>query len=359
MSKEQRAYFGNFDGLRFIAATLVICAHYVTYFSEVDPTMGWWQRVIFTLDGSGAEAAVGFFFVLSGFLITYLTLRDNDATNAVSIGKFYVRRVLRIWPLYYVCMIAGFLLYPALSQIQDYKEIAHWKLYALFLANFDQIYFGNSNFLLGVFWSIAIEEQFYLVWPWIVFAFRNRLLTTCLVTLAISIIFQSITHLPSHTISSFHDLTIGAALAVVCFHKREVVGNWIRRARPVAIALFYLFGLMIIVGRYQITNHFPGYEYMARTVNAAIYSIIILDQGFNVHSPVQIGRVPMISELGKVSYGLYLLHPLCILVVHRLLYHSIPTWCVLPAVLSLSIGLSLISFYGYERFFLKLKSRYY
>src|SRR5690348_6930078 len=96
-----RTYFKNLDGLRFFAAFLVICAHYVTVFGDT-LHLNKWSRIIFTFDGSGAEIGVNFFFVLSGFLITYLILTDAETTDVQYVKKFYWRRVLRIWPLYFL-----------------------------------------------------------------------------------------------------------------------------------------------------------------------------------------------------------------------------------------------------------------
>jgi peptidoglycan/LPS O-acetylase OafA/YrhL len=153
---QSRIYFKNLDGLRFFAAVVVICAHYITVLGDTMQS-GKWSRIILTLDGSGAEIGVNFFFVLSGFLITYLILTDTETTNISYVKKFYIRRVLRIWPLYFLSIAIGFFLYPILSEIPQYVEVASGWMYTLFLANLDQIYFWNNpvnhNTLLGVHWS--------------------------------------------------------------------------------------------------------------------------------------------------------------------------------------------------------------
>src|SRR5690606_19639921 len=111
---------------------------------------------------------VNFFFVLSGFLITYLLLVEKDRFKNINIGNFYVRRVLRIWPLFYFCVLFGFVAFPilkeALGEVPD--EPARLPFYLAFLSNFDVVYNASPDAsVLGILWSVSIEEQFYLVWP--------------------------------------------------------------------------------------------------------------------------------------------------------------------------------------------------
>ena len=111
---------------------------------------------------------VSFFFVLSGFLITYLLIKEKQLTGKVHISSFYIRRTLRIWPLYYFCVLFGFIAFPVLKSAfgQVPNETADPFLCSIFLNNFNAIYNGPpDSSILSVLWSVAIEEQFYLLWP--------------------------------------------------------------------------------------------------------------------------------------------------------------------------------------------------
>lgn len=362
MNKQTKIYFKNFDGLRFFAALAVICAHYVTVFSDVDPSIGKWQKVIFSLDNSGAEAGVNFFFVLSGFLITYLILTESETTHLSSIANFYMRRILRIWPLYFLSISFGFLIYPLLTEIPNYVEAADWRMYVLFLANLDQIYFQNNpvhpNPLLGVHWSIAVEEQFYLIWPWIFFFARKQFVWVGLTIWVTSVAFQALTGLPSHTISSFQDLVAGALLAFFCVYYPNPI-QWIfDKIAPSFITIIYLLGMAVVAGKFQLTRHIPFYDLIFRTIHAVIFSFIILDQGFNKRSPLPCANIPLISYFGKISYGLYLLHPVSIFVVKLWLFPLAPSWSILPIVIILSLLISALSYQFFENYFLKLKLKY-
>ena len=121
---------------------------------------------------------VNFFFVLSGFLITYLLLAEQKEKNNFSIPKFYLRRILRIWPLYFAIILFSFWLLPFILSLTGkiYSEDFPL-LYALtFTINFAHLkgIFSYSPLLSGL-WTIAIEEQFYLAWPWLLKGFLKFL----------------------------------------------------------------------------------------------------------------------------------------------------------------------------------------
>src|SRR5262249_15856566 len=127
------------------------------------------KRLLFASGWMG----VSFFFVLSGFLITYLILREIEVNGKLDILAFYVRRVLRIWPLYYLVIAFGFLCYPLLKSVfgfSSYIETGNSLYYMFFLSNFDVInlghWLGNGRGAMStnITWSVAIEEQFYLLW---------------------------------------------------------------------------------------------------------------------------------------------------------------------------------------------------
>lgn len=362
MSAIAKIYFRNFDGLRFFAALAVICAHYAIVFGD-HPDMGKWTWIIFTLDNSGAEAGVNFFFVLSGVLITYLILADSGSKTVAFIPKFYLRRVLRIWPLYYLTVAIGFWIYPLITDVPNYVEVASGLMYGLFLANLDQICCWHAtphpNLLLGVHWSVAVEEQFYLVWPWIILLARRRFVALGLVLVVGAWLFQNATKLPTHTISCFHDLTIGGLTAYFCFHYPATLQRFFSRWSSRSLWLVaYSAGLLFIVARYQLTMHFPFYALFYRTAHALIFAAIIIDQGFNNHSPLQMSRIPLISYFGKISYGLYLLHPIALLLVGLASPSGMPPYLGLLVVIIVTILISMASYHFFESFFLKLKAKY-
>jgi peptidoglycan/LPS O-acetylase OafA/YrhL len=147
--------------------------------------------------------------VLSGFLITYLLFVEKETTGVIRIKEFYMRRILRIWPLYFLIFILGFFVLPNFSlfdvRVQSRAfELYYWENFFLFLFFLPNLAF--SMFLavpnIGQLWSIGVEEQFYLIWPWVMKKSKN-ILRTILVFTGVIIVFKLGVLLFSSQISGF------------------------------------------------------------------------------------------------------------------------------------------------------------
>ncbi len=170
-------FFPNLNGLRFVAASLVMIGH----------TQDW--KSFYGLNSVASvpffskigSLGVTLFFVLSGFLITYLLLAEKSTYGTINIKKFYLRRVLRIWPLYYLILIIGlfilskvafFVLPGAPKSLQEHYHLQI--LLFLILPNISQVAFTFVPYVAQT-WSIGVEEQFYFIWPIILKHFKNHL----------------------------------------------------------------------------------------------------------------------------------------------------------------------------------------
>ncbi|MBS1688620.1 MAG: acyltransferase, partial [Bacteroidetes bacterium] len=157
---KEKIYFKGLNGIRAIAAIGVVIGH-----------------VLYILDHSFivnyAHAAVIVFFTLSGFLITYLLLQEKEQTEKISLKNFYLRRILRIWPLYFFYI--GIIILLHYYIIGDgIKNINNIKYFFLFLQNYCVYFLQRQPTDMGHLWSIGVEEQFYFVWP-IIFLFTKNL----------------------------------------------------------------------------------------------------------------------------------------------------------------------------------------
>ena len=217
----KKVFFENLDGLRFIAFLGIFLHHGIfTFNTEVKNSSIFY---IIEITTSPAGLGVPFFFCLSGFLITYLLLAERETHNKINIGKFYMRRLLRIWPLFYAVVIFGFFVFPIIRSFvitEPYVETATLWKYLLFLSNFDQI----SNGLpygsgLGVTWSLAVEEQFYLIWPLLLTIVKPKYYTPlCLTIWAASHISMEFFDLKYyHTFGSMSDLSFGGITIFLLF----------------------------------------------------------------------------------------------------------------------------------------------
>jgi peptidoglycan/LPS O-acetylase OafA/YrhL len=144
-----RFYVPQLDGLRFFAFFVVFVAH-----AERDPGPAWLADIM-----PAGGAGVDLFFVLSSFLITTLLLREQNAEGRIDVRAFWMRRILRIWPLYF------FFLWTV-SAVER-PEWGYFVASTLFLGNWFLAFrgWGNPQPVTAGLWSVAVEEQFYLTWP--------------------------------------------------------------------------------------------------------------------------------------------------------------------------------------------------
>ena len=376
-SKASRVFFPNLDGLRFIAFFLVFLQHgfgrlpnflMLRNFPDIITIP---VRKIFSLGGLG----VSFFFVLSGFLITFLILTEIKQNGRLDVLSFYVRRTLRIWPLYYSVLLVAFFLYPAAKGMfgyDPYIESGHPIWYFTFLSNFDIMQHPDNNhgaMSTNITWSVAIEEQFYLAWPLLFFFIRPKQYRYIFPSvILLSFIFRVLNHgngmvLYYHSLSVIGDMALGGMLAYVWLQSPKF-RTFVSKMSTTFILSVYLFGLMLIFYGERIFQIFqvPG---MDRLMYTLFFGFIIAEQNFATNSLLKMSRLSAITYWGKYTYGLYLLHPLAIqltIVIWRLTAPSsdglIKTIVMGGFALIVSLVCSFASYYWFENKFLKLKNRF-
>jgi peptidoglycan/LPS O-acetylase OafA/YrhL len=359
-------YFPNLNGLRFVAALLVIIHHIEQIKSIYSIENNWGSGVIQIL----GEQGVSLFFVLSGFLITYLLLEEEKQTGAIKLKDFYVRRILRIWPLYFSI---GFLALVVLPRIPlfimpgaghdfIYRHLStKIVLFVLFLPNLLP-YLGGIIPYASQTWSIGTEEQFYLMWPLLMKNIKKHRIVLMLLIIA-GYIIAARALWSSHTdflpfkyyISGFWSLfnidlmAIGGLLAIL-LHAQNKYLKFIRNNVVFYVSLlvvFYMFKEAFMI------------QHVYKEIYAVLYGIIILNfaSNPNIHFSLEAG---VFKYLGKISYGLYMYHPIAIvLAVHLAKWTGlINNAFIYPASIMLAIVLAGLSYKYMESFFLKLKLNY-
>ena len=234
--KKQKIFFPNLDGLRFFSFFLVFLAHSFNTDNSAIKEMSWYKLIKIRIFSDG-DIGVSFFFVLSGFLISYLLLKEKEFTNKIDVKSFYMRRILRIWPLYYFVVIFGFLVFPLLKTYfgQVPNETANPILCSTFLNNFDRIYNGTPDAsLIAILWSVAIEEQFYLVWPILFFITRIKYYKYIfIVVLILSTLFRVFylhtIPIDIHTMGVITDMAIGGLGAYLIINNQWFINKIIMR----------------------------------------------------------------------------------------------------------------------------------
>lgn len=326
--------------MRAIAA-LAVVVHHIELFKSGDHIASLCQSHFFsffirTLGKNG----VHLFFVLSGFLITYLLLKEKEEYQSIFLKKFFYRRILRIWPLYYLIVFIGFVLIPFLAHSFDlFGNATYWYglisnpinysaksvvLYLLFLPNLALKYFlvpGCSQS-----WSVGVEEQFYILWPFLIYLFTRKKIVWVFLLLLLFIFFSNI-FLPSasaHFISKssffqsnlihrirfiikvipFEFMTIGAIGGYLyAYYKVETI-NFTKSKFIYLGVLILMFTLLL----FPITS-----SYFQNIILGFLFLCLILIT-INEENSI-IFRNRQMSYLGKISYGIYMYHPLVLFLV--------------------------------------------
>lgn len=367
----QPVFFENLDGLRFLCFLAVFFFH--SFHTEIPaiinhPVYHFINQSVF---GNG-NLGVNFFFVLSGFLITYLLIVEKETNGKIDVLKFWMRRVLRIWPLFYLCVFVGFVVFPQIKLFfgQVPNETAHPIYYLTFLNNFDFIASGLPDAsILGVLWSVAIEEQFYLVWPLVLSLFPVRKYwIPFLIVICASLWFRA-THdnymnYEFHTLSCIGDMAVGALGAWLILTKPLIIQYIEKLSKIKIVVLYILFGILFFFRKEILFENYVV-RIFERLVIAFFILGIILEQNYARNSFYKMSRFKRISNLGKITYGLYCLHFLGILITlkitNKLLFNT-ELWQVMfletVVALFLSIFIARISYRYFESPFLKLKDKF-
>ncbi|EFN7786224.1 acyltransferase [Escherichia coli] len=306
---------------------------------------------------------VSFFFVLSGFLITRILIESKKDNNFFS--NFYIRRSLRIFPLYYLYILVVFVYCSYLG----IKDTQNWFYYIFYMQNYTMawngfLYVPGQEF--GHTWSLAVEEQFYLLWPLVVFfcnrkwIFISAIVLSC-VAIASRFYLAEYTSIVSFAplFSAMDTLLIGAIIAVISVNQQAM--------RIVSCALFAI-GLFWFIAVVKFGVLIYGWHTGPEIANQSLYlSSNMLFAGIigviasGVIKAKFLTIAPLIY-LGKISYGLYLWHPFAIQIVDSLQYRGHFLWVTGSMVwiskLALTIAISAISFKYFELPFLRLKDRF-
>ena len=295
---------------------------------------------------------VDLFFVLSGFLITGILVDTQQSEGYFK--NFYVRRCLRIWPLYYSLIFFMFVIVRFLNRSEFHavlQQSSPWWAYPLFLQNFVGPISTNAAGPLGVTWSLAIEEQFYLVWPVVVrFCSLKQLRRVAIVEICISPALRyylSLHHVNLYTnvFCRLDGLMAGALLALLVRSDNFVAAKWLKRAW---IALVVGAPLAFLTAHYNLG--WIVYSFTALASAAFVYVSMFSSQKWL--QAVMTNR--FLIYTGIISYGLYLLHKIPSGMVETLHLDRHP-FVPLPFIFVTSFVLAALSWNLLERPFLNLK----
>lgn len=346
----ERARFGALDGLRALAIGAVLIHH-----SALAQETGAWSRGFLGVD---------LFFVISGFLITTLLLRERDREGAIALGAFYWRRALRILPLYYLVVTVAGIYFVIVSG--HWEALKIWPAYYLFFANFLTEHIPT----LYPTWSLSIEEQFYLLWPLVLIWLPPRLwgavvlLGVVLNVVAVSGVLRTFgvvpfelgplwVHLPDAT---YAPLLLGAGLALMLHDPRGFALVW--RLLGGAGMPFVGLGVLLALVFLLLPQVLAGWPYLlVHLAMTGWLATLVLREDSWLHGML---RLRPLVRIGMVSYGIYLLH---LMVLHLVRLAGEPLGFAQDSAIFLlaywggTFLLAEVSFRYYERYFLRLRHK--
>ena len=348
------------DGLRGIAILLVVTFHNFGFIDEF--IFGW--------------LGVDLFFVLSGFLITGILLKTVGTPHYLR--NFFARRILRIFPLYYLSLIIFLVILPLVGIYKNelaYYTQHQWWLW-LYLQNWLYSFYFTplpSGFLTH-YWSLAVEEQFYLLWPFVILWIRKplQLLRIVLVILILVIVARFLYWIyltddpfaPIFTYTRIDGLCIGSSLAILHYVKSPFLKKYFSGIVLFLAAINFIFYFFNSQKEFAL----PYLAIAGYTTVAALFGLLLHEAVTGENKVVNfLFTHPVLRFFGKISYGFYIFHwP-----VYIMLLPFVQKWIkklpiqenfaniIVSLVLTIAaIAISVISFYFFESYFLKKKKAF-
>jgi peptidoglycan/LPS O-acetylase OafA/YrhL len=350
------------DGLRGIAILLVLVFHFT-------PSSGPLRLLapVFQIGWSGVDL----FFVLSGYLITGILL--DSAGRPHYYRNFFIRRSLRIFPLYYACLLlyAFLTFYPSPIHWHDYLHAGDALWYFFYAGNFRD--FARNAWpgaaVLTLLWSLQVEEQFYWSFPFLVASVKRRTLAAILAVSTIAALLIRLLlaiALPSNLVGAYvlmpcrMDALAMGGLAAIAFREKP---EWLKSPRILRLTLLCAAVFLSICIFSSETPWPPAMRTLGYTaLDLTFTGVLILLIGLRRPGLVKLCRVRVLTWLGTISYGLYLLHIPALTVVDRWLgpaLHLAPRGSTAFCVsLALAVAAASLSWFAFESQILRLKTRF-
>src|ERR1700722_20549645 len=360
-SPTARFYRPELDGLRFYAFAGVFACHTLpvdsAYYRGLHLPAPWlWVAVV-----RAGASGVDLFFALSAFLITSLLLKERVETGGVSLRLFYLRRILRIWPLYFLVVALGIVL----THAEPNQQVLQWRLvagYLLFVSNWMYPFFAPVRSICAPLWTVSIEEQFYLLWPALLKVLQRR-----------GIVIAAITTIVLATLSQVGIVLTGVGWGYLYYGSAS---------RATSFAM----GILLASGADRLPMLTSGFRFMlvAGGIGGWVFAAARLnDQPGAPGMHVVLGRLIIsfasaailygclyssnrllaggaVVRLGKISYGLYMWHFTGLFIAYCLtgLAHGWQRGGSVALGFVMTLILAFASYRWVESPFLRLKDRF-
>ena len=359
-ASQPRYYRPELDVLRFAAFLMVFLSHVVpgdqVLFERAGVPSSLARSIIFA--AAGGAFGVDLFFTLSSFLITTLLLREHRNFGKIDVPRFYARRILRIWPLYFAflffaCTLTKYIVHG--DEISP-KYVAAF----VFLAgNWACVWWGLPHSVAGPLWSVSIEEQFYLSWPIVMRRAMRHLAVAACALLVVSflvrgyLVFHGAVHpqIWCNTFARLDPIACGALLALWTERVKVAPPSWVR-----GVLIVFGCALFVAAGRY---GDFTGTRALVTYPAITAGCVALMLGSLGVALPIRPNRiVRTFMYLGRISYGLYVFHLFFVEALGVQSAHEpIPRISRAVGALLATIAVAALSYRYFESPFLRLKEK--
>jgi peptidoglycan/LPS O-acetylase OafA/YrhL len=353
--KTDRVHFHTFDSLRFLSFLLVFLRHSPV---PADSFLHYFPK----------EGGIGvsFFFVLSGFLITYILILEKiNNQGKVPLKRFFKRRILRIWPLYYAmvlfAMCTPFILNFFNISYSNEGYQPKWFFTLTFLENYVGMFEKQLPNVspITVIWSLCIEEHFYIFWglAFYFISLKNipKLLIGCIIfSFLMQTIYEKYNLDTLDLFTNIHYFAFGAIPAYIFVFKKDIIKKW--EQIPAVFKYVYAVTVLAVIVLIANVNVISDLK-VSSLLFSILFSVLILFT-LGDKNVFKISDKSILAKLGKYTYGLYLFHTIFMMLFVKIGSQFELNWIVI-IILSFisSVIASVLSYHLFEKQFLKLKNK--
>ncbi len=362
MQERSKYYFPQLDSIRGLSFLAVYILHAV----HPGRGTGFFSRMLYFFH-SNLFLGLDVFFILSAFLLTWLGINEYKERGNFSFINYFIRRILRIWPLYFLIMIFAFILLPYVAtRLEVPVTLPPAYYYLFFISNF---YLDGHVYFLRFLWTLSVEEQFYLVWGLCLLLFQRHILACVVLFTGISVaytIYAIINNTPHdfNTLTYLFDFATGILAAVLLHRGNFIIGFFkkISKANSILflVSLPVIFVVLFCALEFTPPSFAPWLDVLGRYIFIIYVGLFIIEQMVNEHSILKLRSQRFLIYTGKISYGLYCYHGIVLtfgIIAFQKLNISMPV--VLRAFVFLLIIyiVSATSYSFIEKPFLRLKDK--
>lgn len=362
MSNGSKYYFPQLDSIRGLSFLAV----YFVHAYHPDFGTGFFKEMLQYLYNNLA-LSIDVFFILSSFLLTWLGMNEYKVKGNFSFVNYFIRRALRIWPLYILLMIFSFIIVPyAAAYFQVPVTLPPAYYYLFFISNF---YLEGHVYFLRFLWTLSVEEQFYLLWGVCLLLFQKRILTCVILLAGVSIaytIYAAKTNADGYynTLIYLFDFAVGI-LAALLLHKDGYIVVIFKKMTTVKNILFLLllpllFIIMFCVNYFSANFFGLWTDIIMRYIFIIYTGFFIIDQMVSEKAVLKLKKQRFLIYTGKISYGLYCFHGIVLtfgLVLLQRAEINAPAFLRTVLFLVANYSIAALSYQFVEKPFLKLKDR--